>query len=349
MRSNSLKISLMLIIVMVMSCDEPETLLTNYVHPDGSVTRKIEIRNVTSVFDPSKFQLPVDSSWNTRDSIEINGKGDTVWVRRAEKLFSGIDEINAAYANDSGCNREFTRNAAFRKSFRWFNTNYRFSENVKNIMTFGDPLEKYMNADELTCFYSPQTLKDELKKSADSLKYKALEDSVEVKSQNWLLNSAVQEWIGYFSKLTHENEQSEMISNLNKQQPEIIRMIKEKYDKNFDSLWESGVILRSFIGEENALKFRREADSALTIVSKEILTDFKDYSVSIVMPGKLIGTNGYNDNNKALLWPVRSDFFFTQPYEMWAESKVTNVWAWIVSGLFLLFVLTGVIIKIKKG
>jgi hypothetical protein len=33
---------------------------------------------------------------------------------------------------------------------------------------------------------------------------------------------------------------------------------------------------------------------------------------------------------------------------MRAESKVPNRWAWIVSGLFLLFVVTGIIIK-KKG
>jgi hypothetical protein len=35
---------------------------------------------------------------------------------------------------------------------------------------------------------------------------------------------------------------------------------------------------------------------------------------------------------------------------MWAESKEPNKWAWIVSGIFLLFVLAGIIFKsIKKG
>ena len=68
------------------------------------------------------------------------------------------------------------------------------------------------------------------------------------------------------------------------------------------------------------------------------------------MPGKLTGTNGFIDSSKVLLWPVKSDYFLTEPYEMWAESKIPNTWAWIVSGLFLLFVLTGVIIRIiKKG
>jgi hypothetical protein len=40
----------------------------------------------------------------------------------------------------------------------------------------------------------------------------------------------------------------------------------------------------------------------------------------------------------------------TEPYEMWAESKTSNTWTWIVSGIFLAFVLTGVIVRIiKKG
>ena len=79
-----------------------------------------------------------------------------------------------------------------------------------------------------------------------------------------------------------------------------------------------------------------------------IFIDFKDYAVRIVMPGKLIGTNGFIDSSQTLLWPVKSDFFMTEQYEMWAESKVPNTWAWIISVVFLLFVLAGVIIRIIK-
>lgn len=349
MQSKTLKISIVAILLMVFSCDEPETLVTNYVHPDGSVTRKIEMRNVTAVFDPSKFQVSIDSTWNVRDSIEINDKGDTTWVKRAEKLFSAIDEINAAYASDSGCNKVFSRSASFKKSFRWFNTTLRFSENIGSLMSFGGPVNEYLNPEELAYFYSPQSLQDKQDKSADSLKYRSIKDSVEFKSEVWISNAAVQEWIGHFSKLTEGSDRGNMIDSLKKQQPSIAKMIREKFNGSFDSLWKEGVILKSFIGEENSVKFRSQADSALTIVSKELFTDFKNYSVRTVMPGKLTGTNGFIDSTRVLIWPIATEYFLTQPYEMWAESKITNGWAWIVSALFLLFVLTGVIIKIKKG
>jgi hypothetical protein len=132
---------------------------------------------------------------------------------------------------------------------------------------------------------------------------------------------------------THEND--------------FIKVVQEN-DQKFDSLWAKGIILKKLIGEDNAVKYKTEADSALGSATKAFLTNFKDYSVRIVMPGKLIGTNGFIDSSHVLLWPVKSDYFMTEPYEMWAESKTTNAWAWIISGLFLAFVLTGVVVRVIK-
>ena len=45
----------------------------------------------------------------------------------------------------------------------------------------------------------------------------------------------------------------------------------EKNDAEFDSLWENGIILKEFIGEDDAVKFKTEADSALDLaVDKSI-------------------------------------------------------------------------------
>ena len=122
----------------------------------------------------------------------------------------------------------------------------------------------------------------------------------------------------------------------------------ETNGEKFDSIWKNGILLEELLGEDNAVKYKAEADSADQSVSRHFFMDFKQYSVRINMPGNLTGTNGFIDSSKVLLWPVQSDFFLTEPYEMWAESKLPNRWAWIVSGLFLVFVITGVIIRINK-
>jgi hypothetical protein len=334
--------------MLIASCDEPVTVVTDYVHTDGSVTRKIEMRNLENKFNNSSIQVPFDSTWTVKDSIEIDQKGDTTWVKRAMKEFKSIDEINLAYKTDSGANKNISRQAGFNKKFKWFNTEFRFYERIDKKLSFGYPVKEFMNAEELQFFYSPEDLKHEKQAGPDSLKFKALIDSVKQKTDKWTYKNLISEWIGSFSDLTSGRTGKDMsFESLKAREGEFTEIIKLNEDK-LDSLWSNGYLLKKFIGEDNALKFKTEADSALNMTTDKFIVSFKEYSIRIVMPGKLIGTNGFIDSSHVLLWPVKSDFFLTEPYEMWAESKLTNTWAWIVSGLFLVFVLTGVIIRVIK-
>jgi len=354
MKTKSFKLIVSLIILLVVSCNEPETVVTNYVHPDGSVTRKIEMKSmdgdINKRFKKSDIQIPFDDTWAVKDSFELDKKGDTTWVKRAVKEYKNIAELNIDYKADSGANKNFSRETGFEKRFRWFNTEFRFSERIDKILSFGYPVNNFLNSEELLYFYSPESLKSEKENGADSLKYKALSDSVKHKTDKWTAKNMVSEWIGEFSKLTKDKSAGDMsYQSLKLREDEFVRIV-EKDDRQLDSLWKNGILLREFVGQANALKFKTEADSALVLTTNKLLAEFRDYSVRIIMPGKLIGTNGFIDSSQVLLWPVKSDYFMTQPYEMWAESKVTNRWAWIVSGLFLIFVLTGVIVRIiKKG
>jgi hypothetical protein len=215
-------------------------------------------------------------------------------------------------------------------------------------MSFGYPVRDFLNSEELLYFYSPESLQQKKMNGPDSLKYKTLSDSVKLKTDKWTYKNIVSEWIGIFSKLTEGSGGKEMSGeSLKSRENEFVKII-ETNENHLDSLWSKGIILNKFLGEGNAVKFKPEADTALDIVTRRLMLNFNDYSVRIVMPGKLIGTNGFIDSSHTLLWPVKSDYFLTEPYEMWAESKTTNSWAWIVSGLFLAFVLAGVLIRIIK-
>ncbi|TAL81651.1 MAG: hypothetical protein EPN88_00360 [Bacteroidetes bacterium] len=350
MKRKSFKLIVLFILMTVVSCEEPKTVVTNIVHPDGSVTRQIEMRNTKNKFDISSLQVPFDNSWAIKDTLEIGEKGDTTWIKRAEKQFKSVDEINLVYAQDSGANKDISRHAGFKNTFKWFNTEFRFSEKIDKKLSFGYPVKDFLNSEELAYFYSPENMKQEKVNSPDSLKYKALSDSVSKKTEMWGAKNLISEWIGEFSKLTEKNAGNEMtMKALKSRENEIVTILKANESK-FDSLWSAGILLKEFIGEANALKYKTEADTAIAIVTRNFFVNFKEYSVRIVMPGKLIGTNGFIDSSHILLWPVKSDYFMTEPYEMWAESKVPNRWAWIVSGLFLVFVFTGVILRvIKKG
>lgn len=348
MKTKRFKLTITAALVLFASCNEPETVVTDIVHADGSITRRIEMKYIEKKIKIPDIQVPFDSTWSVRDSLEINDKGDTLWVKRADKLFRNTDEINLNYEADSSYNKEISRRAIFSKKFRWFHTYYRFAEQIDKKITNGYPVSDFLDKEELDWFYSPDNVKEKKKNGPDSLKYQALDDSVTKRTDLWTIKSVVSELISEFGKLTKARADGEMSArSLKSREDEITNYVMGKEDK-FDSLWTNGVVLKKFLGEANALKFRTDADSALGTVIERFLMNFKQYTVRIAMPGKVAGSNGFIDSTRLLLWPVKSDYFLTQPYEMWAESKVPNRWAWIVSGLFVIFVFTGVILT-KKG
>lgn len=348
MKNRKLKLIISMALVFTASCNEPETVVTNIVHTDGSVTRKIEMKNLENKFGVSVRQVPFDSTWAVRDSLEINEKGDTVWVKRAEKFFTSVDEINLAYRSDSGINKNISRHAEFRKKFKWFNSEYYYSEIIDKEMKYGYPVRNFLNPEELQWFYSPDNITEAKKNSPDSLKFRALSDTIDKKTEKWMIKCLVSEWIGEFTELTGKKAGDGMsMGSLKQREDEYVKIIEGTGDK-FDSLWSNGVLLKELVGEENALKYKIEADSAANLAIDRLMVKFDDYTIRTIMPGKLTATNGLIDTSGVLLWPVRSDFFLTEPYEMKAESKVPNRWAWVVSGLFLLFVAAGIIIR-KKG
>jgi hypothetical protein len=352
MKRKSIKLTISLILILIVSCNDPETVVTDFVHRDGSVTRKIEMKSVEGDikkrFKISEIQVPFDSTWAVRDSIALDNKGDSIWFKKAVKQFKNVYELNLAYKSDSGANKNFSRQAGFSKKFRWFNTEFRFSERIDKELSFGYPVKDFLNKEELLYFYSPEDLINSNQNGPDSIKFKAMSDSVKKKTDKWTEKNLVSEWIGEFSKLMQGKPDNGLtIQSLKAREDEFVK-ITEKNGNKLDSLWKNGELLKEFIGEANALRYRVEADSAFSIVINKLFSNFSDYSLRIVMPGKLIGTNGFIDSSKLLLWPVKSDYFMTEPYEMWAESKIPNRWAWIVSGLFLVFVFSGVIIKVIK-
>jgi hypothetical protein len=347
MKYRRLKLIIALMVILTTACNEPETVITDIVHTDGSVTRKIEMKNQENNFKISDIQVPFDSTWAIRDSLEFNDKGDTIWVKRAEKVFKSVDGINQDYKSDSSANREVVRSASFSKKFRWFHTNYRFSETIDREMSHGYPVSDFLNSQELTWFYSPDNTNDKKRNGPDSLIYKAIDDSVKKKTDIWTTRSIISEWIAEFSDLTRTGTGHGIVADsLKAHEGYFADLVMENEDK-FDSLWTNGELLRDFIGESNAKKYKEEADSALNLITKKILVTFSNYTLRISMPGRVTGSDGFIDSAGTLLWPVKSDYFLTTPYVMWAESKVPNTWAWIISGIFVGFVLTGIFVGRK--
>lgn len=319
--------------IMLLSCDEPETILTNTVHPDGSVSRRVVMKtDKEEDIDPADYRVPVDSTWSISKVMEVTGK-DTFWITTAKKTFTSVEEINREYLADGGANKLLDRQAGFSKSFRWFNTIYRFSETVSRILTVGLKVEDYMNREELDYFYMPPSMTDSLLKSADSLMYRQLEKRVDSAGEIYLLSTLVEEWVAGYLKLVPDSA--------------FIEERKNRILENIGFFDDEDSVLMEALGEEYYLENRTAIDTAFAVVDSlfGISLAARFYTCEMIMPGSLISTNGFVDMDEKVSWPVKSDYFVAQDYVMWAESKEVNYWAWWLSGLFVLFVLTGLMVR----
>jgi hypothetical protein len=334
-------ILLMLMVLFFQSCGGPEALVINRVNSDGSIDREIILTYHKDEFDLEECQVPVDSTWDITKEMDISEKGDTTWTLTAKRHFESARDITEDYRSYGGSNERLTRSANFVKSFRWFTTHYTFSETIERAMGGYTPGD-WFSEEELYLFYMPEGMVEDLTSGSDSLIYRERTDSLDKKKEKWVAASFSSVYIEEVIRLGREmgvamdtallSGKREMLSSL------VFNIEDEK------SLLDT-VFGNKFYETNHTL-----VDSAMTVAEEKFNVAFEsdNYLMQIVMPGTLVKTNGYPDEENGILWKVNGECFLADDYVMWAESGITNWWAVIVSAAFVLFVLIGYILRIKK-
>lgn len=335
-------ISLVVLALVLISseCGSPDMFVINEVREDGSINRKLVISDGEDEFDLNNMQVPVDSTWTLDKTLEISEKGDSLWIVTAEKIFASVDELNESYTMHRGLNEKMNRWSVFEKKFRWFNTAYYFSENVEKAIDGYAP-EEFLNEEELHLFYMPEKLFNDLRFGVDSVKYQAMFDSLEIRKEYLLGRSLVKAAILELDTLIKASGDNSIdIKRIWEREMELGEIIlEEDVEDAIDSLYGAGfydinqvIIDSSMSNLENKFEVAFEADA---------------YLIQTKMPGEIVGTNGYIDTDGGILWEVNGDIMLSEDYTMWAESTVNNIWAWVISGLFILFALVGLFLRKK--
>lgn len=342
--------------MLMFSCDKYETKVKNVVHKDGSVTRTVEMKKTSKEdFNPEEYLVPVDSTWKIEYSLEIGEAADTTWILSAEKEFESVDQINAEYKADSGDNKSLKRHAEFHKKYRWFYTEYRYEEIVESIMDLDLEPDSFMSPEEIKCFYLPQSIAKNIKSGSDSLKYKELDELIEKNMEAWFWSALVKQWVLNLHSLASENSNYSLSLPELQSNEEQFLFYLEKYADQDDYLPDS--VVKFVMGQDFIDDFDVEIDSAFMMLesSFETYMDANHYELEVCMPGKLTESNGYiitNEElteNRNLLWSVSADYYFTQDYIMWAESRINNIYAWIISAVFVFFTALGLLRRKRKN
>ncbi len=331
-----------LFLILLGSCGGPDLIVINSVNTDGSVSRRVIMTHSKDDFDLTVSQVPVDSTWAIDKSMTLSEKGDSIWTLIAEKTFESVDEINRDYKSCGGPNGKMNRFSVFRKEFRWFSTNYYFSENISKAIN-GYPPEEFFTEEELEIFYMPQELKDKRLSGIDSLKYQTIIDSIDAKEDSWLGSSIVRAAIIAVSDSDSLNKSPELKEEfLFSREKQLVELIMETEDLEvIDSVYGVGFYKRNQVILDTAFaQFEKDFDVAFNAAG---------YIVQTNMPGELVATNGYIDDEDNIVWAVKGEVFLSVDYIMWAESTIRNQWARVVTILFILFVITGFSIRFRRN
>jgi len=321
--------SLVLLMAFI-SCEGPETTVTNIVGRNGSILRKVEMSHTSPISNIAGFKVPVDSTWNLKDSLFISAEGDTAWFLFAEKRFESADAINEAYLADTATNSSVTRTAVFNRKFKWFTTTWYFAEKCEKSLLHGYPMADYLKPEEIAFLELPDKVSDELVVGPDSIALRSLIDSVQQHTEQWMIKSLISEFIEAAGALCESSGKDSLTT-------EILR----SHENDFYSLVGANTnpdrILTLVLGDSLYAKFKPEFDSALTLTENKFDKSwlFESYTMQIVMPASLKSTNGYAMDDGTLAWPVTGDHFLTDDYIMYAESRDINYWAIIITLLLL--------------
>lgn len=367
--------SLLLLIVLLSGCLEYTT--KTKINPDGSIERIVIVKGDSSEIMKGSLPVPVDSTWMISAGYEDQPGEDSItkkiYVYKASKVFRNDEELNREIYSDSFKPGKVNRKASVEKRFRWFYTFYRYSETCFQLFPFHKrPIAEYMNEDELALihasddevYYSPENDKIALKSDTvpslalspkDSIRYKALKESLESKYNDWMKANLYEAF--------YEVLEPAVIVHCQMRQTDV-RKTKDSLYTFFDAHNIAESLITDDTSSVSMLKlsslFYHTDSAGLYDSNPEGFSAFNDklenflpftsdsYSNQSSLPGIIIATNSTELNGNTALWEFGSDAFFEKDYRIWVESKVLNKWAVILSGIIVVLMFAGLAIGMQR-
>ncbi|MCK5702577.1 MAG: hypothetical protein KAI29_15540 [Cyclobacteriaceae bacterium] len=322
-------------------CPERKSVTTK-INIDGSCVRTI------GEFDLKKFKgidsllhdlpIPIDHSWKL-DTIN-----DSTAVLTKE--FENVSDLNALYSSDASSLNVYQRKVELRKKFRWFHTVFQYYETYGGLLT-EIPLSNYLTEKEIEIFKASDPDQRPEMINFDSLARKSLLDNMEERFDYWFHDHL---FSMFFDDLITIADSSHLIKITAIDPTELKKVVRQQVDKTGDiDLFSDDSMgikeLTRIIGEEwglDSAQMNHFQEISVKVnleekYEKELFVGLsEEYDNKVNMPGLLMDTNAEIVEGDTLIWGVDLIKYIDSDFVMFAESKVTNRWAYILSGFIIL-------------
>ncbi len=362
-KSISFSIIILFSIILFSCTNEPINMLTK-INPDGSCLRSFTVEGDSAfmVGDTTKhnpFPFNLDSSWSISWSYLTKTRNDDwplkIWEYdtaskkiyfTAERYFPSVSELNQPNFFELTNWKSFHPEIIFEKSFRWFYTYYQFSEKYQRFRPFQKlPISDFLEEDEIKLWFQGD---DNFFNGMNGIEINDRLNKIEKQYEIWLERNFFEEQYQVILKYLF------LVKDLKITEKEITTKkdsIFKKYREMDDDFPELLHIMdTTFRTTEFSEKIGKNKDVENEV---ESLFDFLDYyemvlNYKLLMPGKILQTNSSIVKADTLFWEVNTFRFTECDYEIFAKSRKPNLWAIVISGIFILGVILSYFVSLHK-
>jgi hypothetical protein len=379
MKTNRLLIAVAALVLLLSACNNKDERMLTVVNPDGTCSREMSFhpdatsaltplsepiendcmhfgtdwqRSWSVVGDSLRHPCPItEAQWDSLRQVFPKQNISDKILMHTTRNFQNVSEMSDSTTNVIG--HLFKATASLQKHFKWFYTEYAFRETfaITNIeQIFPTPLSRFVSADSASYWF---TGKPNLGESLTGAEQKEMLDEIEANVSHWF-NACTFTYIS--AVIAHHYDK---VKN-----PPVTR---EQFLAMTDSITTSHAVRNmDLYGNINQVKdilqdsFHSDAYSSLlsdsTIYwSKKLEQQYTQYQYLImmaptldyVMPGKVIDAGDGKIENDVVHYKFSGERLIPHPYDVVIISRVTHVWAYIVTLLVIILAATSLLYRRK--
>ena len=309
-------------------------------------------RSWSVVGDSIRHSCPLtQEQWDSLQRVFPKQSVSNKILMHTKRNFQNVSEMSDSLT--SVVRHLFKATASLDKHFKWFYTDYVYQEtlSITDIdQIFPIPLDRFVSADTASYWFTGQP---NLAAGLTGAEQKELLDGIEADISHWL-NACTMSFVyaqvwGHYDKVENPPVSKEQFLDL---KDSIVMSPAVRNMDLFNDISQISNIIKDF--------YHSDAYTPLFSDSKEwerkLDNKYKSYEylmmmapqLDYMMPGQVIDAgNGVVDGN-VIHYKFSGERLIPHPYIITATSRVTNIWAFIVTILVILLAIGSLMYKRKR-
>ena len=332
--------------LMITSCDEWEALVVTEINTDGTCNRTI------TTSDPQCVDY--DSLWEETYQSKRDGTTDSSMVSLS-RTFENADAM-AANPIISIYGEKVKSQVSLDKHFKWFYADYNYTETFPGWQDhFEIPVTDYMHEEEASYMFTGKP--DYVIKGQTGLEAVDYLDKLQESYEQWVfanvLNCDFKLIANHYDDISNPPVDKATFLSLRDS------VVRFGYEKEYDAFTDVEQLLEDFFETKAYGIFFKDItpydDEAETIFNETFGICNLKMPYILIMPGHVTDTGGGSidtslvkkPGKEGIVYRVEGNYLVVGDYTITASSRVTNVWAFILSGLIILLALASLLYRRK--